>query len=217
MKKSGGKHFESAERYSDLDQYSVFQRGSLGGVRRKEEMMADEDRESKEAAVHQEEGEFQEVKGRKKKRKRQWKKMELQKEDEEEATAEKMMIGEVSGKLKGEMVFQVCDVMRALAAVARVVDKGNRVVFDAESYMQHKTSGKTIPIRRKGRSFVIDVVMEYGKKEEITIDSAAEESVCPEGCAESCGIERVEEGKELGLCGANGSNINHFGKRNVVC
>ncbi len=223
-KRGGEIYFESAERYSDIDQsshlgsgHSGFQRGSLGGVRRKEEMMADEDRESKEAAVHQEEGEFQEVKGRKKKRKRQWKKMELQKEDEEEATAEKMMIGEVSGKLKGEMVFQVCDVMRALAAVARIVEKGNKVVFDEESYIQNKATGKKIPMRKKGRAFVIDVVMEDGKKEEITIDSAAEESVCPEKWAEGYGIERVvEESKRLKLMGANGSDIHHYGKRKVT-
>ena len=46
---------------------------------------------------------------------------------------------------------------------------------------------------------MIDVVTENGKKEEITIDSAAEESVCPERWAESCGIERVEKGEGVGV------------------
>ena len=87
------------------------------------------------------------------------------------------------------------------------------MVFDGESYIQNVATGKKIEMRQKGRAYVIDVVTENGKKEEITIDSAAEESVCPERWAESCGIERVEKGRELGLCGANGSVINHFGKK----
>jgi hypothetical protein len=134
----------------------------------------------------------------------------------EEPKGERLMIGAVSEKQKAQMMFQVCDVRRALACVARIVEKGNRVVFDGESDIQNVATGKKIEMRKKGRAYVIDVVTENGRKEEITIDSAAEESVCPERWAESCGIERVEEGKELGLCGANGSKINHFGKRNVV-
>ncbi len=134
---------------------------------------------------------------------------------ENRPSTEKLMIAEIREKQKGEMMFQVCDVMRALACVARIVEKGNRVVFDEESFIQNKTKGKKIEMRKKGRAYVIDVVMENGKSEEITIDSAAEESVCPERWAVGCGIERVEKGKEMGLCGANGSKINHFGKRKV--
>ncbi len=186
-------------------------------------------------AVQSNDEESQEAKGRKKKRRRQWKKMEWTKKAAEEeaekegkegvtihncvkdekAEDEKVMIGEVS-KQRGEMVFQVCDVMRPLAAVARIVEKGNRVVFDEESFIQNKTTGKKIPMRKKGRAFVIDVVMEDGEKEEIAIDSAAEESVCPEKWAEGFGIERVEESKRLKLVGANASDIHNYGKRKVV-
>ena len=70
-------------------------------------------------------------------------------------------------------------------------------------------------MRKKGRAFVIDMLMDGGKAEEITIDSAAEESVCPERWAEEFGIQRVEKGKELMLMGANGSDIPHYGMRKV--
>ena len=202
-------------------------------------MKADEEDEGEAAAEHQEDegasshkswegssGMIMEVKGndeedegwRKKRRRRQWKKTEEKMGVEpwvEEFVDRKVMIGEVS-KQKGEMVFQVCDVMSALAAVARIVEKGNRVVFDEESCIQNKTTGKKTPMRKKGRAFVIDVVMEDGEKEEIAIDSAAEESVCPEKWAEGFGIERVEESKRLKLVGANASDIHNYGKRKVL-
>ncbi len=50
------------------------------------------------------------------------------------------------------------------------------MVFDGESYIQNVATGKKIEMRKKGRAYVIDVVTENGRKEEITIDSAAEES-----------------------------------------
>jgi hypothetical protein len=113
---------------------------------------------------------------------------------------EKVMIGAIgegNGEQKAEMMFQVCGVQRVLAAVARILEKGNRVVFDEESYIENKATRKKIPMSRKGRSFVMDVVMEGGKAHEITIDSAAEESVSPDRWPEEFGIERVEAGEEL--------------------
>ena len=99
------------------------------------------------------------------------------------------------------MVFQVCDVMRALAVVARIVERGNRVVVDEESFIQDKTAGEKIPMRKKGRAYEIGVVMEGGKIEEITIHSVAKESVCPERCAEGFMIEGVEKGERVEVDG----------------
>ena len=64
-----------------------------------------------------------------------------------------------SGTPKG-MTFQASDVRRPLAAVARIVETGNRVQFghDVEdNYIQNVVTGDKVPMRRKGRSYVIDV------------------------------------------------------------
>ena len=53
-------------------------------------------------------------------------------------------------------------------------------------------------------------------KTEITIDSAAEESVCPEEWATSFGLKPVQRGKELRLVAANGGKIGHYGSRKIA-
>jgi hypothetical protein len=51
---------------------------------------------------------------------------------------------------------------------------------------------------------------------EITVDSAAEESVCPQGWAEQFGFVPVVPGCEIKLVTANGGKIQHYGKRNII-
>ena len=51
---------------------------------------------------------------------------------------------------------------------------------------------------------------------EITIDSAAEESVCPLHCAEHFQLKPVESGKELRFVNASGGRISHWGSRRVA-
>ena len=119
-----------------------------------------------------------------------------------------------------EMGFQVCDVKRALAAVSRITAKGNRVSFGPEeddNYIQHVESGKKIMMRKKGGAYVVDVVLVgSGKKTEITIDSAAEEAVCPAEWAAEFGTTQVKKGEEMSLVSANGGKIEHFGTRKVI-
>ena len=50
---------------------------------------------------------------------------------------------------------------------------------------------------------------------EITVDSAADESVCPRSWAEQFGLKPVEPGKELKLVNASGGKIQHWGSRRV--
>ena len=50
---------------------------------------------------------------------------------------------------------------------------------------------------------------------EITVDSAAEESVCPRGWAEHFGMQPVEPGKAMKLVNASGGRIAHWGSRRV--
>ena len=55
-----------------------------------------------------------------------------------------------------------------------------------------------------------------GVKAEITVDSAADESVCPRAWADHFGTRPVEQGKELRLINASGGKINHYGSRKVA-
>ena len=71
--------------------------------------------------------------------------------EEKKMRKEKVFIGAVeTGKLA--MVFQVCDVVRALAAVWKITAKGNKVVFgmgEEESYIENVSDGKKIMMRKK--------------------------------------------------------------------
>ena len=119
-----------------------------------------------------------------------------------------------------EMGFQVCDVKRSLAAVSRITAKGNRVAFgpaEEDNYIQNVKTGKRIKMRRKGGAYVVDVVLVgSGQKTEITIDSAAEESVCPKDWAAEFKMADLQEGEEMTLISANGGKIDHYGKRKIV-
>ena len=64
-------------------------------------------------------------------------------------------------KVKG-MKFQVCDVQRPLAAVWRMVEKGNEVHFGPkadDNYIFNPGTQEKVMMRRKGRSFVLDAEM----------------------------------------------------------
>ena len=67
------------------------------------------------------------------------------------------------------------------------------------------------------RELFIGAVGGGGAKEgEITVDSAAEESVCPKDWRGEFGLHEVERGKEMRLINANGGKIEHYGSRKVV-
>ena len=67
-------------------------------------------------------------------------------------------------------------------------------------------------MRRKGGAYVIDVVID-GKEEEITIDSVAEEPVCPVWWGKDAGLET--SGARMKLVNASGAAIKHHGARKV--
>ena len=62
------------------------------------------------------------------------------------------------------MVFQAGDVRRLLAAVHRIVEKGNRVQFGPgdDDFILNVKTAKKIMLRKKGRSYVMD--MEFAKQ-----------------------------------------------------
>ena len=50
----------------------------------------------------------------------------------------------------------------------------------------------------------------------VTVDSAAEESVCPKEWGKQFGTTLVEENQKMQFVSANGGKIEHFGSREVT-
>ena len=84
---------------------------------------------------------------------------EMRHEGEKEITFRDAVSGEVLG-----MKFQVTEVHKPLAAVWRLAEKGNLVVFgptEAQCFIQNIQTGKQIPLHKRGGSYVLKV--EYVK------------------------------------------------------
>jgi hypothetical protein len=122
------------------------------------------------------------------------------------------------------MDFQVCEVKKALAAVHRICKAGNVVQFgekEEECFIQNKLSGKKVMMRKRRGSYVMDIEFvekvggEWASRgaAEITVDSGAEESVCPPGWGRWFGMEKAE--RKMNLVGAGGGAIEHYGSRRV--
>ena len=76
---------------------------------------------------------------------------------EKDVTFRDKLSGEVLG-----MTFQVTEVKKPLAAVWRLVEKGNLVQFgpsDAQCFIQNLQSGRRIPLHKRGGSYILK--MEY--------------------------------------------------------
>ena len=71
---------------------------------------------------------------------------------------------EKDGKVKA-MNFEVTDCKKPLASVARIVDQGNKVVFDeGESYILNKKTGEKIMLERERGTFVMTVEFEVNEE-----------------------------------------------------
>ena len=56
------------------------------------------------------------------------------------------------------MIAAVTDVDDALLSVSKVVQKGNKVVFDnSGSYIEHKTTGEVTPLKEVGGLYKLKV------------------------------------------------------------
>ena len=75
---------------------------------------------------------------------------------------------EKDGKVKA-MNFEVTDCKKPLASVARIVDQGNKVVFDeGESYILKKKTGEKIILQRERGTFVMAVEFEVDEERDET-------------------------------------------------
>ena len=113
--------------------------------------------------------------------------------------------------------FQVADVTKPLISVRRIVEKGNHVSFgpkEEDNYIINKETGDKMMLKPNGKgSHLMQVRFAGGERTEITVDSGAEENVCPWEWGEEFGVDR--SGKKMVFRGANGAWINHFGERKV--
>ena len=174
---------------------------------------------------------------------KRWKKKSKQIEEEIEVLEMRSdaMVMEVAEKFIGavgiqeesllNMNFQVAGVKKALAAVSRICKAGNVVQFGEnpdECYIQSKTNKKKVMMQQRRGSYVIkvkfvkSVVGNDGVRslkkvgsEFITVDSGAEESVCPLGWGDTFELTAVKPGKEMKMVNAGGGEMPHYGSRKV--
>ena len=62
------------------------------------------------------------------------------------------------------VIAQVSEVTKPLAAVREIIKGGNRVVMDEEgSYIENKKNGKRIPVKRDNDMFVVTMTVPKGE------------------------------------------------------
>ena len=114
--------------------------------------------------------------------------------------------------------FQVAAVKKPLIVVKRITEKGNHVAFgpqEEDNYILNKATGHRMMLKPRGKgSYVMEVQFVGGEKTMITVDSGAEESVCPWEWGERLfGTQQARE--HMNFRDASGGMIPHWGKREV--
>ena len=114
--------------------------------------------------------------------------------------------------------FQVADVKKPLISVRRIVEKGNHVSFGPaveDNYIINKKTGDKLMLKPNGNgSYLMEVCFVGGGRTEITVDSGAEENVCPwEWGAQ---FETRKVGKKMNFRNASGGYVEHYGQRDVL-
>ena len=114
--------------------------------------------------------------------------------------------------------FQVADVKKPLISVRRIVEKGNHVSFgprDEDNYIINKSSGDKMMLKPNGRgSYLMEVCFVGGGRTEITVDSGAEENVCPWDWGSQFTTRQVD--RRMNFRNASGGYIEHYGQRDVL-
>ena len=83
------------------------------------------------------------------------------------------------------------------------------------SYILNDKTGDRLELKENGKgSYIMDVNFIGGGKGKITVDSGAEENVCPVNWGQRFGVN--EEVPAIRFRGADGNLIRHHGERLVV-
>ena len=84
-----------------------------------------------------------------------------------------------------------------------------------DNFILSKNTGDKLMLRPNGKgSYLMDVSFAGGGRTEITVDSGAEESVCPWGWGEQFGVRPAD--RWMTFKNACGGTINHYGTREVL-
>ena len=136
-------------------------------------------------------------------------------------TEDPRFVGQVGSEDQESLLkvnFHVSNVAKPLMSVRRIADQGNLVCFGPEShhnFIQHIQSGDRIPLFRKRGIYVVQGRMGGTRDQiEMTVDSGAEESVCPPTWGDHFGIDTTVH--KLQFRGADGNMIQHLGDRSVL-
>ena len=117
------------------------------------------------------------------------------------------------------LVFQAAAVKKPLLSVHRVVERGNKVCFgpgEKDNYIECPRTGDKFFMTKSGSgSYILKVDFLGGGRGEITVDSGAEENVCPAGWAPQFQVKSPN--RKMNFRGANGSEITHYGQKEVEC
>jgi hypothetical protein len=112
----------------------------------------------------------------------------------------------------------VADVHKPLAAVKRIVEKGNHVEFGPnpeDNFILNKKTGTKLMLTPNGRgSYLMEVNFVGGGKTQITVDSGAEENVCPWEWGVQFGIAPAD--RWMKFRNAGGGLMEHYGQRQVM-
>jgi hypothetical protein len=135
----------------------------------------------------------------------------------EKATREVNSTG-VDAGVKMKLRFQVADVKKPLMSVKRIVEQGNHVGFgpgESDNCILNKESGNKMPWKMNGKgSYLMQVKLVGGGETEITVDSGAEENVCPWEWGKQ--FKMVDADNWMHFRDASGGTIPHHGRRDIL-
>ena len=128
-------------------------------------------------------------------------------------------IGQVDReKVQMSIGSEMAAVKKPLIPGKRMTESGNVVAFGPkpeDNFVKNTRMGRKIMLQQRGKgSYVMEVTFVGGQKTEITVDSGAEESVCPLHWGEQFG--KIPSAKTMKFRSASGGQIDHFGHRDVV-
>ena len=114
------------------------------------------------------------------------------------------------------MKFQVAEVKKPLMAEKKIVESGNHVslgLSQEDNYIWNKKTGDKVMLKGNGKgSCLMHVDFPSGENTKITIDSGAEENVCPKWWGEQF---KIENPGKMKFTHASGGSIAYLGERNV--
>ena len=105
-----------------------------------------------------------------------------------------------------------------MISVRKKVENGNHVSFGPkadDNFIINKGSGDKVMLKPNGKgSYLMHVRFINGEETEITVDSGAEENVCPWGWGAQ--FETKETDKWMNFRNASGGKIEHYKKMKII-